>query len=389
MEKEFSIHDHFNHVHNIIFMHRSRALHVVNNESLQICWNVGRYISEKLNELDWGGKVVNQLSEYLRTKDPSLKGFSRRNLYNMVSFYESYSSPAFINIYHSLSIFNNERINKEYSKILNNLIVQFETAQFETNLQKTNIVEYGDNTSMPEILYLINWTNHVQILNSCKAIEERIFYILYASKERLQIKELKRAIKTNAYLHILNNENVQSKGMAIAYPDTKYLFKDVAYLDFLGLPQKHTEKHLQKGILENMKAFILELGKDFLFVAQEYPLHVGDKTYKIDLLFYHRGLQCLVAIELKSAEFEPGFMGQLEFYLEALDQDVKRSNENPSIGILLCKEANREIVKYALNRSLSPTMIAKYERELIPKDVLQKSLSTFIDFMNNNETLKP
>ena len=130
-----------------------------------------------------------------------------------------------------------------------------------------------------------------------------------------------------------------------------------------------------------MKDFIIELGKDFLFMGQEYPLQVGNKIFKIDLLFYHRALQCLVAVELKTKEFEPAFMGQLEFYLEALDNDEKRSNENPSIGILLCKETNREIVKYALNRSLSPTMIAKYERELIPKEVLQKSLNQFLNFI--------
>ena len=244
--------------------------------------------------------------------------------------------------------------------------MQFETAQLE------------NDEDLPQILKLINWTNHVEILSSCKLIEEGVFYILYAGKERLNVRELKRAIKTNAYTHIVKEDSNQSKGMELTYPKSKYLFKDVAYLDFLGLPQKHTEKRLQKGILENMKDFILELGKDFLFIGQEYPLQVGDKTFKTDLLFFHRALQCLVAVELKTTEFEPSFMGQLEFYLEALDQDVKRSNENPSIGILLCKEANREIVKYALNRSLSPTMIAKYERELIPREVLQQSLSEFL-----------
>ena len=130
-----------------------------------------------------------------------------------------------------------------------------------------------------------------------------------------------------------------------------------------------------------MKDFILELGKDFLFIGQEYLIHVGGKSFKIDLLFFHRALQCLVAVELKTTEFEPSFMGQLEFYLEALDNDVKRSNENPSIGILLCKETNREVVRYALNRSLSPTMIAKYESELIPKEVLQQSFNQFFNFM--------
>ncbi len=154
--------------------------------------------------------------------------------------------------------------------------------------------------------------------------------------------------------------------------------KDAAYLDFLGLPEKYSETKLRKGIVAHMKDFILELGKDFLFVDEEHQLEVGGKTFKADLLFYHRGLQCLVAIELKTEEFEPSFMGQLEFYLEALDQTEKRSNENPSIGILLCKEANREIVRYALNRSMSPTMVAEYKEKLIPQEMLQRSLEEFV-----------
>lgn len=367
------IETHFEQVHSIIHLHRSRALQVVNNESLLICWNVGQYVSEKLKTSDWGSKVVTQLSEYLRTKDPGLKGYSRRNIYNMVSFFESYSSPQFMQLLSSIKK-DNKFVQNDTAQLylpdnVYNKIVQFETAQFE------------GAKDFPTVLSVINWTNHVEILMSCKLIEERFFYIMYAYKERLEVKELKRAIKTNAYAHILKQENNQSYGMQTVYPKSNYLFKDVAYLDFLGLPQKHSEKRLQNSILENMKDFILELGKDFLFIGQEYPIKVGAKNFKIDLLFFHRALQCLVAIELKAGDFEPAFMGQLEFYLEALDKDVKRSNENPSIGILLCKETNRDIVKYALNRSLSPTMIAKYERELIPKEVLQKSLNEFFDFL--------
>ena len=364
---------HFEQIHAIIHLHRSRALQVVNDESLFICWNVGQYVSEKLKSSDWGNKVVTQLSEYLRTKDPSLKGYSRSNIYNMVAFFESYSSTDFLRLLTSLKtpaeFVQTETAQLQLSPNEGNAIVQIETGQFT------------EAKDFPKILSLINWTNHVEIMSSCKLMEERLFYILYANKERLEGKELKRAIKTNAYAHVVKVESNQSKGMQTTYPKSNYLFRDVAYLDFLGLPQKHSEKRLQKGILENMKDFIAELGKDFLFMGQEYPLSVGNKIFKIDLLFFHRALQCLVAIELKTTEFEPAFMGQLEFYLEALDNDVKRSNENPSIGILLCKETNREIVKYALNRSLSPTMIAKYERELISKEALQKSLSDFFNFI--------
>ena len=129
-----------------------------------------------------------------------------------------------------------------------------------------------------------------------------------------------------------------------------------------------------------MKKFVLELGKDFIFMESEYPVKVGSSTFKIDLLFYHRGLQCLVAIELKTSKFKPEHLGQLEFYLEALDRDVKRSNENPSIGILLCPSADHSVVEYAMSRSLSPTMVTEYKRLLIPKDVIAKNLDEYCAF---------
>ena len=182
---------------------------------------------------------------------------------------------------------------------------------------------------------------------------------------------------------ILGSKDFKSFTLQNLYPEGSFLLKDTAYLDFLGLPKQYKESRLRKDIVSHMKDFILELGKDFLFIDEEHQLEVGGKTFKTDLLFFHRGLQCLVAIELKTGEFEPSFMGQLEFYLEALDQSEKRSNENPSIGILLCKEANREVVKYALNRSMSPTMIAEYKEKLIPQEVLQRSLEEFINAIEN------
>ncbi|MBR2265294.1 MAG: DUF1016 family protein, partial [Paludibacteraceae bacterium] len=155
-----------------------------------------------------------------------------------------------------------------------------------------------------------------------------------------------------------------------------------AVLEFLGLPSRYKETRLRKGIVQHMREFITELGKDFLFVDEEHILEVGGKNYRCDLLFYHRALQCLVAIELKTTEFDPRDLGQLEFYLEALDQTEKRSNENPSIGILMCKDANPEVVRYALNRSMSPTMIAKYEEQLKIGGVIQRSLEEFIEFIS-------
>jgi len=153
--------------------------------------------------------------------------------------------------------------------------------------------------------------------------------------------------------------------------------------DFLNLSDSFSKNELQKGLIRQMKDFILELGKDFLFFGEEYKLQVGNSDFYVDLLFYHRCLQCLVAFELKADKFKPEHLGQLNFYLEALDRKVKKSHENPSIGILLCKDKDSEVVEYALNRSLSPTMVAEYKTKLPDKNVLQQKLN---EILKGNDT---
>lgn len=351
----------FEEIRSLITMHRERALREVNEESLQMSWTVGRIVSGKLKSNEWGSKVVTQLSEYLRTKDPTLKGYSRRNIYNMVMFYDEYSSKTFIERLQGLSLPD---------------FVQTQTAQ----MNKNTIVQTV-SAQLPQILCLTTFSNHLEILNRCNTVEQRIFYILYAYRERLKNKELQRCIVNDTFGSLMGNKKNFSAGLKQMYPQSPSLIKDRAFVDFLSLPEKHNERQLHKGLLDHMKQFVLELGKDFLYVDSEYPLQVGGSTFKVDLLFYHRGLQCLVAIELKAKKFKPEYMGQLEFYLEALDRDVKRSNENPSIGILLCQSADQSVVEYAMSRSLSPTMVAEYHRQLIPKEVVQKSLEEFCSFL--------
>lgn len=351
----------FEEIRGIITLHRERALREVNEESLQMSWTVGRIVSEKLKTNEWGSKIVTQLSEYLRTKDPTLKGYSRRNIYNMVMLYDEYSSEVFKEHLQSLPL--SEFVQSKTARTNKDAIVQTSSAQF------------------PRILCLTTFSNHIVILNRCKTIEQRIFYILYAYRERLKNKELQRCIVNDTFGSLMGNKKNFSAGLKQLYPQSPSLIKDRAFVDFLSLPEKHSERQLHKGLLDHMKQFVLELGKDFLFVDSEYPLQVGGSTFKVDLLFYHRGLQCLVAIELKAKKFKPEYMGQLEFYLEALDRDVKRSNENPSIGILLCQSADQSVVEYAMSRSLSPTMVAEYHRQLIPKEVIQKSLDEFCSFL--------
>ena len=237
----------------------------------------------------------------------------------------------------------------------------------------------------PAVLAVTSFTNHIEILNRCKSNEERVFYMLYSYRERLKLRELRRCIVNQTYSTLLDKEKMLSPQFLRDYPRSEYLLKDKALVDFLSLPAKHNEHHLHKGLLEHMKEFILELGKDFLFVDSEYGVQVGGSTKRIDLLFYHRALQCLVAIELKAVGFQPEFVGKMDMYLEALDRDVKRDNENPSIGIILCPSADRSMVEYTLSRSLSPTMVAEYQRKLIPQEVMRKSLEEYCSFIKDNQ----
>lgn len=366
-----SMEQQFGEVIDIILQHKGRASRAVNNELLFTAWYVGGYVSAKLKSEEWGSKVVTQLSEYIRSQRPDIKGYSRRSIYNMVMFYDEYSSETFC---------------ATVEKYLNLEFVRPTTAQIEASqpTQETAVIVQTASAQlqptsgqMPQILELTTLSNHIEILCRCKSTEERMFYILYANKEHLSFKEMQRCISNQTYTALLSSKDNMSKGLLNAYPNAPIMFKDTLFVDFLNLPKKHSESKLRKGLVEHMKQFILELGKDFIFMDQEYRLNIGASTFKADLLFFHRGLQALVAVELKKTKFHPRDLGQLEFYLEALDRNVKRSNENPSIGIILCPEADKVVVEYAMSRSMSPTMIAEYKRILIPQERMQQQLNEF------------
>ena len=361
----------FDEVINIILQHQSRALRAVNEETLLMAWNVGGYVSHKLKSEEWGSKVVTQLSEYIRTKQPKLKGYSRSSIYNMVLFYEEYSSERFLST--ASQYLSKEFVQPKTAQINNPPLSQTNqgTTVFPMQIVQPRIGQF------PKLLTLTTLTNHIEILCRCKSSEERLFYILYAHKEHLVKRELQRSITNQTYTTLLGDKKNMSKGLLQTYPNAPVVFKDTLFVDFLGLPQKHSETKLKKGLIEHMKQFILELGKDFIFMDQEYNLNVGASTFKADLLFFHRGLQALVAVELKKTKFHPRDLGQLEFYLEALDRDVKRSNENPSIGILLCPDADKMVVEYAMSRSMSPTLITEYKRILIPQERMQEQLNEY------------
>ena len=370
----------FAYVNAMIESHRYAAISRVNSEALLTNWEVGRFISIQLKAAVWGDKVVSELADYLKRMNPKRRGYGKRHLYNMVKFYDLYSSSDFAQLTQHLSL--PQFVQSEIAQLgkaeqESTEFVQLPIAQMESEMKK-----------MPAILTLVPFTSHIEIINRCHSYEERIFYMLYAAQQRLKTEELRRCIVNQTYSSLLGKEKMFSPVLVQQYPNSDFILKDKAFVDFLSLPANYNEHHLHNGLLEHMKDFILELGKDFLFVESEFGVQVGGSTKRIDLLFYHRALQCLVAVELKAVGFEPEFVGKMDMYLEALDRDVKRENENPSIGIILCPSADRSMVEYTLSRSLSPTMVAEYQRKLIPQEIMQSSLKEYCSFLKKSLPLK-
>ena len=368
----------FNEVVLIIQQHRSKASQAINQEVLLTAWHIGGYVSAKLKSEEWGRKVVSQLSEFIRSHHPEIKGYSRSSIYNMVMLYDEYSSLSFQSTVQKY-------LRAEFVQPVAGQLKDYSKADLDSTISP-HINAQSLATPIPKILTYTTLTNLIEITCRCKSDEERLFYILYAHKEQLAKRELQRCISNQTYATLLGSKKNMSRGLLETYPNAPIIFKDTLFVDFLGLPQKHSEVSLKSGLIEHMKQFILELGKDFIFMDQEYNLNVGASSFKADLLFYHRGLQALVAVELKKTKFHPRDLGQLEFYLEALDRDVKRSNENPSIGILLCPEADKVVVEYAMSRSMSPTMIAEYKRILIPQERMQQQLNEYCNHFLEDET---
>jgi predicted nuclease of restriction endonuclease-like (RecB) superfamily len=234
----------------------------------------------------------------------------------------------------------------------------------------------GDEKVAPLVRQL-PWTHNLIILGQSKRPEEREFYLRLAIQEKWGKRELERQFKTALFERTVLHPPKVSPLVTQLHPDSSSLFKDAYMLEFLGLPDTHAETDLHAGLVTRLKDFLIELGRDFCFVGSKYPLQVGDRDFELDLLFFHRGLNCLVAIELKVGRFEPEYLGKLSFYLEALDRDVRKSHEQPAIGVLLCASKDDEVVEYSLSRSLSPALIAEYQTQLPDKKLLREKLHEF------------
>lgn len=304
---------------------RQQAVQAVNTALIGLYWQIGERISGKIAAAEWGDGVVDQLARYLAQTQPGLRGFTRRNLFRMRHFYEAYPAPELV------------------SALL---------------------------TQLP-------WTHHLIILGQSKRPEEREFYLRLAAQEKWSSRELERQFKTALFERTVLHPAKVSPLVRQIHSDAASVFKDSYVVEFLGLPPGHAEADLHRGLLARLKDFLIELGRDFCFIGSEYPVQVGGRDFALDLLFFHRGLNSLVAIELKVGRFEPEYLGKLNFYLEALDRDVKKPHERPAIGVLLCASKDDEVVEYALSRSTSPALIAEYQTHLPDKALLRAKLHEF------------
>ena len=223
----------------------------------------------------------------------------------------------------------------------------------------------------------VSWTNHLLIMSGSKSAEERHFYLSLCVKEHCSKRELERQMDSAYYERsMLSSKKLPPQSVPQSIRSS---ILDTYVLEFLDLPEDFSENNLRKAITHNLKQVILEFGKDFTFIGEEYRVQVGGQDFYIDLLFYNRALSCLVPIELKIGKFKPEHIGQINFYLEALDRTVKKPNENPSVGVVLCASKDDAVVEYALSRSMSPTLVSDYKLCLPDKEALQAKLREVTD----------
>lgn len=309
----------------IINKSRENALRKVNEELINMYWQVGEYLCKESEKASFGDAYIDSISEEIQTAFPGIKGFNRRGLYRMKQFYETYSG----------------------NEIVSPLVTQ------------------------------ISWTNHLLIMSGCKSDEEREFYIRLCIKENYSKRQLQRQLDSGYYERYMLSKQVLLPEEVKKLGENPFL--DSYVMEFLDLPNEFHENDLRKALIRNMKDFILELGKDFTYIDEEYRVQVGGEDYRIDLLFFHRELQCLVAIELKIGKFKPEYVSKMDFYLEALDRQVKKDRENPSVGLLLCATKNDEVVEYSMSRTMSPMLVAEYKLKLPDKEILQKKLQELVN----------
>ena len=307
-----------NDIKNQILKRQYEALKSVNKELIALYWDIGKSIIERQEKFGWGKSIVKNLSNELQKEFIGMKGFSQRNLWNMRNFY----------------------------------------------------IEYRQNQKLQTLSAQIGWSHNVTIFHKCKDVLQREFYIKMTIKYGWTYRVLNHQIEGKSYESFLINQNNFDKTLETKYKNqTQLAFKDEYNFDFLDLRDKYSEHELEMGLIHKIREFLIEMGSDFAFIGNQYKIEVDTEEYFIDLLLYHRRLKSLIAIELKIGKFKPEYAGKMNFYLSILNDKVKLEDENPSIGIIICKEKKRTTVEYALKDSNKPIGVATYRlTETLPKD---------------------
>lgn len=342
---------------------RYLAARNANRESLLLYYRTGRLLSARITSTDWGDAALEIISKGIQKNFPGIRGFSIRNLYNMRQFYEAYSS---IEILQSLTA------ESRHNKVLQLATAEIsipETSQSVTGQIATVLIgrattaQINNNRQnrIDDVFFQIGFTHHILLLQKCPDLEERIFYMCKAVQNQWSVDVLGYHIASKLYRKKgALPSNFNKTIPATLKQHALEAFKDEYLLNFISISEEDSEIVLENELVKNLRDFLMSLGREFAFLGNQYRIVVDDDEFFVDLLFYHRRLQSLIAIELKAGKFKPEYAGKMNFYLEALDQYVKLEHENPSIGIILCKEKKNTVVEFAFKRVDRPMGVATY-----------------------------
>ncbi|MFY7965771.1 MAG: PDDEXK nuclease domain-containing protein [Chitinophagaceae bacterium] len=316
----------------------------VNKELLNAYWILGKEIFEKQEQTNWGDGLIEQLSIDLLREFPEVKGFSRTNLYYIKKWY----------LFYTKSVVVPQPVGQMKLKPSKDIIIPQPVGQLQKN--KPN------NTILPQVVAIIPWGHHREIISKCNTIEEATFYINETAKNNWSRSVLVAQIESKLYKRKGKSINNFEATLPKLQSDlAKETFKNPYTFDLLGLPTKLSERELETTLINNIKTFLLELGQGFAYMGKQFPIQVNGDAFFIDLLFYHTRLHCYVVVELKIEDFKPEFVGKLNFYLNAVDAEVKHKDDNPSIGLLLCKTPNKVVVEYTLKNVKAPLGVSEYK----------------------------
>lgn len=342
---------------------RYLAARSANKESLLLYFRTGRLLSARISSNDWGDAVLEIISRGIQKNFSGIRGFSVRNLYNMRQFYDAYSSQDFLQSATAESV-RHYFLQSATAEIYIPEIGQSATGQFKRDRkrQPTNTGNRDNrHPGLEEVFLQIGFTHHILLLQKCPDLSERVFYMQQTVQNQWSVDVLSYHIASRLYR---KKGRISSNFTAVLPHNLKKhaleAFKDEYLLNFVNVKDGDGEEVLENELIKNLRDFLMSLGREFAFLGNQYRMVVDDDEFFVDLLFYHRRLQSLVAFELKAGKFKPEYAGKMNFYLEALDQYVKLPHESPSIGIILCKEKKKTIVEFAFKRVDRPMGVATY-----------------------------